>query len=330
MIITLPKEFKEAINEMPYNTTIKRNALKIYAALHVMYHRRNSLGYFPVPSTYLASINKRYYKIIEYFISRKLIDYYKKAYADDSDIFNTVYRKGYSREHGVCSKYKFLVNVETGEEINVDMVTNRAYRWYNVIENSLEETGFPIDINRDSYGRRVHHPAIINYKSDFKGYYTIDAICSQPRLLYNYLKEKGVVDHEYNRIFENELDFYNEVANKLKFEGTKDSKRVQAKDLFMYWVNGNGYVPDFQIHSLFKIASMYLKRIKCGNYKNGGSFLQRIESKIWIDNILNNIPCDFALPVHDCVIVKEQDADRVLDFCTYKYPNIRFKKDLIK
>jgi len=330
MTITLAKEFKQAINEMPYNLTVKRNALKIYAALLTKKHLKNSLGYFPVSSAYLASINKRYYKIMEYFIEKKLIDYYKKAYTDENDIFNTVYRKAYNKELGITAKYRFLVNVEAGDEINVDMTTNRTYRWYEIVERSLEETTFPIKIKRDSYGRRVHHPAIMDYKTDFKGYYTIDAVCSQPRLLYNHLKEKEIVDSEYNRIFENDLDFYVEVADKLNFEGTKGDKRAQAKELFMHWINGHGYVPNFEIHTLFKNVSFYLKGIKRGNYKNGGSLLQRIESKIWIDGILNDIPCDFALPIHDCVIVKEQDANTVLDFCTHKYPNIRFKKELIK
>ncbi|MFB9841125.1 hypothetical protein [Mucilaginibacter ginsenosidivorans] len=326
----MPKEFKEAINEMPFNLTVKRNALKIYAALLTKKHLENSLGYFPVSSAYLASINKRYYKIMEYFIEKKLIDYYKKAYTDENDIFNTVYRKAYNKELGITAKYRFLVNVEAGDEINVDMITNRTYRWYEIIEKSLEETTFPIKIKRDSYGRRVHHTAIKNYKTDFKGYYTIDAVCSQPRLLYNHLKEKGIVDPEYNRIFESNLDFYMEVASRLNFQGSNQDKRNEAKDLFMHWINGHGYVPNFEIHNLFRTVSLYLKGIKRGNYKNSGSLLQRIESKIWIDGILNNIPCDFAIPIHDCVIVKEQDADMVLNYCKHQYPNIKFKKELIK
>jgi hypothetical protein len=330
MIITLPKEFKEAINEMPYNLTVKRNALKIYAALFTKEHLKNSLGYFPVSSAYLASVNKRYYKIMDYFIERKLIDYYKKAYTDENDIFNTVYRKAYNKELGITAKYRFLVNVEAGDEINVDMITNRTYRWYEIIENSLEATAFPIKIKRDSYGRRVHHPAIMNYKVDFKGYYTIDAICSQPRLLYTHLKEKEIIDPEYNRIFEDNIDFYTEVAARLNFQGSNQDKRNEAKDLFMHWINGYGYVPNFEIHNLFRTVSLYLKGIKRGNYKNGGALLQRIESKIWIDGILNNIPCDFALPIHDCVIVKKQDADMVLNYCKHQYPNIKFKKELIK
>jgi len=98
----------------------------------------------------------------------------------------------------------------------------------------------------------------------------------------------------------------------------------------MFWINSNGYVPNFGIHRLFPIVSKYLKSLKKGNYKNGGSLLQRIESKIWIDTILNDIPCDFAIPIHDCVIVKEKDVDRVLNYCLYKYPYLKYKKEEIK
>ena len=51
---------------------------------------------------------------------------------------------------------------------------------------------------------------------------------------------------------------------------------------------------------------------------------------MWIDDILNNIPCDWALPIHDCVVVKEQDVDRVLQYVVSKYPQMRFKKEIIK
>jgi hypothetical protein len=325
MIVKIPKEVKNVINQMPSNKTVKNNAIKIYAALYIKSHLKNSQGYFPVSSEYLKSINLRYYNIMDYFVKNNIIDFYKKAYQDDNDIFNTIYRKSYNKEKGICAKYKFLINTEIGDELNVDMVTNKYNRWYEIIENSLIESGFEVKISRDSFGRRVHHSAIRNYKEDFKGYYTIDSICSQPRLLYIYLKQKGIADESYNNIFDNDLDFYGEVAYKLRLESRQD-----AKDLFMFWLNGNGYVPNYGIHNLFPFASSFLKSIKKGNYKNSGSLLQRIESKIWIDDILNNIPCDFALPVHDSVIVKEKDVEKVLQYCQSKYTELRFKKEIIK
>lgn len=325
MKIIIPKKVKEIIESLPYNKTVKNNAIKIYTALYLKSHLKNSNGYFPVSSIYLQSINLRYYRIMDHFINNNIIEIFSRPIQDEKDIFKTKMVPYYNTELGICMKYRFRINIEVGDEIEVNMVSSKNDRWYEIIENSLYETGFDVNITRDSYGRRVHHSGIREYKKDFIGYWTIDAICSQPRLLFNYMKDKNIIDEEYNRIFENDLDFYSEVTYKLKLES-----RQEAKDLFMYWVNGNGYVPKFGIHELFPVVSKLLKKLKKGNYKNSGSFLQRLESKIWIDDILNNIPCDFALPVHDCVIVKEKDVDNVLLFCKGKYPELRFKKEMIK
>lgn len=325
MTIKLPKEVRASINEMPFNKTVKNNAIKIYSALFLKSHLKNSVGYFPISSEYLQSINLRYYKIINYFIEQNIIEVYKRAFEDPTDIFNTEYRKYYNTERGICMKYRFLVDIESGDDIEVDMITNRTNRWYEITQNSLEWVGLPVNIKRDAYGRRVWHSGIRDYKFDFIGYYTIDAVCSQPRLLYLQLKKLNIVDELYNNIFDNDKDFYNEISLLLGIDS-----RDEAKDLFMYWVNGNGYVPNFNIHTIFPQASKYLKDLKKGNYKNSGSTLQRLESKIWIDDILNTIPCEWALPVHDCIIVRESDADTVFEFCKSKYPELRFEKKIIK
>ncbi len=324
MLITIPKEVKEVINEMPFNKTVKNNTVKIYTALFLMSSRKNKYGYFSVPSDYLKSINLRYYKIIDHLEEKNIIEAYTRQIQDDNDIFNSVTKKYYDVGKGICMKYKFLLDVEKGDEIDVDMVSNKYFRWHQLIQDSLVESGYEIKIKRDTYGRRVHHSAIRDYKKDFKGFYTIDSICSQPRLLYLYVKERGLIDVEYFKIFENDLDFYTEVAYKLKL-----NERDDAKELFMYWVNSNGYVPCFTIHLLFPQVSKLIKSLKKANYKDCGSVLQRIESKIWIDDLLNNIPCDFALPIHDSVIIKEDDADAILEYCKNKYPQLRFKKELI-
>jgi hypothetical protein len=330
MKVKLPTQVKKVINEMDYNKTVKNNAFKIYAALYLKSHLKNSNGYFPVSSEYLQSINKRYNNILSIFIEKGIIDYYKKAYQDENDIFNTIYRKSYNKEKGICSRYKFLINIETGDDIEVDMASNKYNRWFEIIEESLIESGFEVNISRDSFGRRVYHSAIRNYKTDFIGYWTIDGVSSQPRLLYNYLKEHNIVDENFNNIFESDKDFYLETSNKLSFEGSNIEKREKSKDLFLYWINGNGYVPNFQIHILYPEVSKFLKRYKKGNYKNVASLLQRTESKIWIDDLLNNIPCDWALPVHDCIIVKDSDVDKVFNYCMMKYPYVKFKKEMIK
>jgi len=326
MKVKITQQAKQAINDMPFNTTVKKNAIKIWAGLYMKSFLKNSVGYFPVPSTYLQSINKRYSTIINYFIEKELIKVFLKPNIDENDIFNTIYTKSYNVDKGICMKYKFLVDFTNAEEIEVDMLTNRQTKWYSLLENSLLETGYEPNITRDNYGRRCFHPAIKEYRTDFRGWTVIDSVCSQPRLLYLYLKDKGIKDESFNDIFENNKDFYKEVAYTLDLE----NGRNDAKDLFMEWVNGNGYVKNYKIHMLFPIVSKFLKSIKSNNYKDSGSLLQRIESKIWIDDIMNHIPVDFAIPIHDAVILKDEDGDRVLTWLKNKYPDLRFEKGIVK
>jgi hypothetical protein len=226
MIVTIPQVVKDVINNMPSNKTTKNNAIKIYAALFSLRIRKNNFGYFSVPSEYLKSINTRYYKIIDVFEKEGLIQPYTRPCQDENDIFNVVNKKYYDVNKGICMKYKFLIDVENGIEMNIDMITNRTLRWYSIIENSLIQSGYEPNITRDTYGRRVFHSAIKQYKSDFRGYYTIDSICSQPRLLFLKLKEMNVIDKDYNSIFDNELDFYNEIQYKLNLEDREAAKEL--------------------------------------------------------------------------------------------------------
>lgn len=325
MTIEISNQIKEVINNMPFNKTVKMNSLKIYAALYLMSVRKNKHGYFAVPSTYLMAINKRYYRTIKYFIEQGIIEPYTRIKMDPNDIFESKKVRYYDTKRGICIKYRFLVPTD-GEQIDIDMTTNREFRWYSLIQRSLKMMGFEdIKIKRDTFGRRVHHSAIRDYKIDFKGFYTIDSVASQPRLLYLLLKERGIYDKTYFDIFENDKDFYLELQYKLNLK-----ERDDAKDLFMFWVNSNGYVPDFNIHNVFPVVSKFIKNEKINDYKNIASLLQRKESKIWIDDLLNNVPVDFALPVHDSLIITENDAEEVLQYCINKYPDLKFKKDLIR
>lgn len=325
MIVEVNDKIRNIINDIPYNKTVKNNALKIYAALYLLSKRKNKFGYFPVSSEYLESINKRYSRIIRYFIEVGLIKIYTRPIQDEKDIFKTIHKKHYDVNRGICMKYKFLISTD-GEQIDVDLITNKYFRWYKIIQDSLLDFGFEdIKIKRDTFGRRVHHSAIRNYKENFKGYWTIDAQSSQPRLLYLDMKEKGIQDDLYNDIFENDKDFYLEIQHRLNIK-----TREEAKDLFMFWVNSRGYVPNFNIHTLFPVVSKYIKDYKKGDYKNMPSHLQRIESKIWIDDILNNIPTNWAIPIHDSVIVKDEDVDNVFNWIKSKYPQLKIKKELIK
>ncbi len=320
MKIKITTEIKDVINSLG-NKTARTNGLKIYAALYQRNYRQNLHGYFDCPSTYLRSINARYSRIIKRFIEAGILTYHKKRKPDPNDIFNTIETKSYSPQYGYCMKYKFLVDLTKGEKIDVPLNEAKKQRWYEITANTLVTLGYEPAIIRDSFGRRVHYPLIKNYKTELKGkgLCVIDAVASQPRLLYLLMKKRDIVDPQYNFIFENDLKFYETLVLKLKL---KD--RNAAKDLFMFWVNSSGYVPDFKIHILFPVASAFIKGVKSRYYKDSSAYLQREEAKIWIDDLLQNLPVEFALPVHDSLIVRREDAMKVLDYCKESYPDLRF------
>ena len=306
------------------NSTLKNSAIKIWAGLYRMSSRKNKHGFFDCPSSYLESINSRYSKIIKVFIEEGLIEYYKTIHPDQTDIFKTTEKKYYDTKRGICMKYRFLVDFTDATEVEVEMDNFRKYRWYQVIENSLKQLGYEVKISRDSFGQRVHHPVIPVYKTELKdrGFAVIDAVASQPKLVYLMMKNQGIVDDNFNEAFEK--DFYDYVVKKLDLDNRK-----MAKDLFMYWLNSSGYVPNYKIHLLFPIASKFIKSLKTKNYKDSSAYLQRQESKIWIDDLLNNIPVDFALPIHDSFIVKDKDGYEVLEYCKTRYPDVDFKLEFL-
>lgn len=321
MEIILPKLVKYSIMDSG-NKTVQKNALKIYAALLQRSLRKNSDGYFDVPSTYLKSINVRYYKIIDKFIEDGILDYYKRAVQGDT-IFDTKIKKFYSADLKICMKYKFLIDVEKGDKVEVDMDSNRKKRWYEITKNTIEALGYNnVVITRDSFGRRVHHNLTQTYKYELanRGLSVIDAKCSQPRLLYLMMKDRGLVDTTYNDIFDNHTDFYNYIVDRLSL-----NDRQQAKDLFMYWLNSDGYVPNYKIHNLFPEVSKFIKTLKNKNHKDSSSLLQREEAKIWIDDLLMNLPVEFGLTIHDSLIIRDKDVLKVLKYCKAKYPQIEFE-----
>ncbi len=169
MLVEVNDKIKGIINEMPFNKTVKNNALKIYGALYLMSRRKNKFGYFPVPSEYLVSINKRYNRIINYFEEVGMITPYTRPVQDEKDIFNVIHKKHYDVNKGICMKYKFNISTD-GDMLDINMATNRYFRWYDIIQNSLLESGFEdIKITRDTFGRRVHHSELEITKKILKG-----------------------------------------------------------------------------------------------------------------------------------------------------------------
>lgn len=318
MKIIIPQEVIDCISKTG-NRTVQKNGYKIYAALVIMSKRQNKHGYFPVPSTYLEKVNKRYKRTLIALQEASLLKPFTRLEQHPESLFESVEKKFYNVSKGICIKYKFLIDITQGIIQDIDFYNERKFRWYSIIEHSMTQLGYVGKISRDTFGRRVHHPIIPIYKEDLKNkeLAIIDAKCSQPKLLLNIMREKGIVDKNYEEAFE--LDFYVYLVQKLNL-----IDRKQAKDLFMYFLNSSGYVPDYKIHILFPITSKFIRSLKTKNYKDASSYLQRIEAKIWIDDLLENIPTDFAIPIHDCLIVRDKEVYKILEYCKNKYPNIDF------
>jgi len=329
MIIKVTDLVKQSINGFKNKTSIK-NGYKIYAALYLKSKYKNSSGYFAVASTYLKSINARYKRFINQFEKDGILKHYERIeYSIDG--MNDRTFKYYDTNKGICMKYKFLIEIDQGQEIDIDFSSEEQSRWYQLIKNSLIQLGYDdIRIKRDGFGLRVWHNAIQTYKQDLKGkgLIVIDAKCSQPRLLYNLMKQSNIRDDNYYELFENNpetKDFYNYIIKQFQLTGINyDSKRDQAKELFTMWIFGTGYTKGYPFHQLFPEASLFIKSLKKRGYKDSASYMQRQEAKIWIDDIMQNIPLDFALPIHDSIIVKEEDTDLALNWCKEKHPEIIF------
>jgi hypothetical protein len=324
MDIYITKEIHDSLNRLPGNKTAQKSYLKVYAALYLLSQYKNKQGYFTAPSSYLKKINSRYLKVVKHLINEGLLIFKTTLHNGDTLFSADIEKKYYSVSNGIPMSYKFLTNFSEKYKIKVDMRSGKERRWYALIEQSLIQVGLPVKITRDGFGRRVHHSGIRNYKKLFgrKGYCTIDAIASQPRILYDILKSKNKTDITYFTIFEQNLDFYNELSFRLNL-----STRDEAKKIFLHWLNGDGFIPDFRINSLFPVATRFLQTYKRQNgYTAIARLIQREESKTWIDGILNHIDVDFALPVHDSLIIKNDDAAKVVKFISDNYPYLSIKQ----
>jgi hypothetical protein len=322
MKIIIPEEVIKSVSDFK-RKDVREVAYNLYAALKRLEERKNTTtGWFDAPSSYLQSINKRYNRVLNKFISDGIIEYYSRPTTDPNDIFKTLNKKYYNKSLGFCMKYRFLIDTEIGVEYDFDGENPNNMRWFDIIKSSLIALGYEPNITRDTFGRRVHHNAIYDYKTNLnkKGFSIIDAKCSQPRLLYLIMKEKGIYDKDYYSIFETNDDFYIYLIEKLNLR-----TREEAKKLFMYWINADGYVPNTGIFQLFTNTSNFIKSLKTRSYKDAASYLQRREAKIWIDDLLENIPVNFALPIHDALIVRTINARDIFKYCKDKYTQIEFE-----
>lgn len=317
----------------------KERILKVYNAL--LFKKGSSKGYFNCPSAYLKKVSGQYNKAIDLLIKHKIIEY-QSFNIDESDLFNQRRKKYYNTENGTCIRYKFLIDIEDGYEYEMNKDYSSLYdkeQWYMKTRYSLLQLGFQPDellIKRDNFSRRLHTnitgfiPEARTYKELMNGgeYYAIDSKTSQPRLLWIILNDMGLQDDKLNEIFNNGLDFYDYIIERIPMLTDRDD----AKELFTSWINGTGYLDTDKssIRDIFPVANMFLRKYKTASYKNACRLLQYKESTIFIDDLLNNAPVDFCLSVHDSLLVRKEDSEFVLDWCKERRPELLFTIEEIK
>lgn len=309
----------------------------------MLYYSRKAeqKGYFNCPSAYLLKSSPRYNKVIDLLLEHKIIDFQSFNF-DDKDLFNQRRKKYYNTENGSCVRYKFLIDIEDGYDYDLTIDFSSLYdkeKWYMKTRYSLLQLGFQPDellIKRDNFSRRLHTnitgfiPEARTYKELMSGgdYYVIDSKTSQPRLLWLTLTETGLQDEKLNDIFNNGLDFYDYIIQRIPALIDRDD----AKELFTSWINGTGYLDaeKSSIRNIFPVANMFLRKYKTASYKDACRLLQYKEATIFIDDLLNNVPVDFCLSVHDSLLVKKEDAEKVLEYCKLNRPELLFTIDEIK
>lgn len=332
--------------ELDYLLTLQKRKdarvriLKVYSALLFKRGKRN--GYFNCPSAYLKKVNGQYNKVTKLLLEHKIIDF-KSVNIDETNIFNNRRKKFYDTEKGICMKYKFLIDIEDGYEYDLELDYSTLYDkeiWYSKTKKSLLELGFPLEkirIKRDNFSRRLH-TNITNHIEGFGSYknlleggdfFVIDGKTTQPRLLWLHLKEIGLQDENLNYIFENNLDFYQYILDRIP---ALENDRDEAKELFTTWINGTGYIDASKksIRDIFQVANTFLKHYKTSDYKDICRLLQYKEATIFIDDLLNNCPVEFCLTIHDALVVKKEDKDLMFNWCKERRPEIIFTIEEIK
>ena len=130
MKIIIPNEVIDCISKIG-NKTAQINGYKVYAGLLKMNKRKNSHGYFPCPSTYLESINKRYNRTLKALIESGIIKPFTRPMQDPDDIFKSIEKKFYNVNKGICLKYTFLIDVSKGRIEEIDFDNKRKFKWFN-------------------------------------------------------------------------------------------------------------------------------------------------------------------------------------------------------
>ena len=326
-----------------YGKRRQKSLLAIWYALQKCSKNQNKDGYFDVPSAYLCKVRRKYTFYIKALKDAGIIEVYGKSSIDfdreasdlqDQLIDKVTFKESYSTYLGLCKKYRFCYDRSHGHQ-EITMLTEETSKYWNpLIESSLKELGIAeVRMSRDNFAQRLHHnlsanvtllQEIVNGKSNYKnhiitnygGQYTIiDAIACQPTILNEILH---IIDDEYIKAI-NSADFYSYLEKTLNLKS-----RNEAKKTFNLWAMHPGFIKS-QLNQLFpKMTRKKLKMISKGNDKIVSKKLQKLESTLFIDKCLDNIEADlgisFCLTIHDSMIVRNKDVEKVKEYLEINTP----------
>ncbi|MGJ8664838.1 MAG: hypothetical protein ACSHW7_00595 [Patiriisocius sp.] len=350
----LPIEIENLINSINRNKTFKKSLIEVFNSLVFLkktkpewkFSKRglSRYSYFDAPSDYLKGTNSRYKQYVNILLENKIIDYYSKneriieRNLFEDDVIDRI--PYYDTNNNQCIKYRFLIDIDQSENQNfLNLKSSHNKNWYKITRDSLKELGLDGIIKRDGFGRRLHTRVTMNigakietekssieiksYKeylrNFFKGNYAVvDASCCQPTIMYEQLKTKGVIDPNFNYPFENNLDFYQYLADMgLSID------RNDAKSRYTKWQNGRYHDTEGNFENFFKISTDYIRKIKkTKGHKKICEIITRMESKIFIDDLLSNINLGFCLTIHDSLLVRTEDLPACMEYCNKKYGHI--------
>lgn len=137
---------------------------------------------------------------------------------------------------------------------------------------------------------------------------------SQFVILANYLKnQKGLNTPDFNRFYSLAISgkLYEKIAETIGIE-RKEAKVLMFNILFNK-INANIEHKDL-MYSMFPSLMAYIDNFKKRRtYKGFSVFLQRLESKMFIDNLYKSIyeATGFVLTKHDSLIVRKEDSELV-------------------
>lgn len=310
----VPKKLMDALQEK--RPQRRKTVLKIYKAFMDKNRWHNEHGYFQVSSRYLKSIYSNYEIIINYLKELELLDVYK----------GTTGAETYSVEHSVCKRYK-LINQVDMVEVEVEFKMKGKYsKLDSIIQKSLNEIYWNDEhfMKRDKYSQRVHHNLTSIYKRVLPEYYAVDASAAQPTLMFLHAKEKGFFDRNMEVALYEYPDFYQYIADLGLSFGIK--LRDEAKDLWQRIINAKGREYK-KLYYLFPTFVKYLDKFKDSKDVYYSRKIQKLESKLFIDDMLMNIADDFnfIIPIHDSFIVHPNDVEKLIQKLNNNYGQFKWK-----